>query len=78
MDTPESRSILLKVQDCLRDSERERLHLYSADDVSLRIRDEPSLGGTFSQMESLFEQDKVNELDVTVLVQGFTAIEGEI
>ena len=66
--------ILLKVQDCLSDNERERLHLCFANDVPLRIRDDPLLVDTLSLMHSLFGHDKINEEYVTVLIAALREI----
>ena len=43
-------------------------------DVPRRIRDDPSLGGTLNLMESLFEQQKINERDFTFLINAFDEI----
>ena len=75
MDTHDLRAILLKLQDRLKDDDRKRLHFFFGNDVPRRIRDDPSLGGTLSLMESLFDQDKINEEDFTFLIHAFEAIQ---
>jgi hypothetical protein len=75
MDNQEFRSILLKLQDRLSDNDRKRLHFFFGNDVPRRIRDDPSLGGTLSLMESLFDQDKINEQDFTILIKAFQEIQ---
>ena len=64
MDNQEFRSILIKLQDRLSDNDRKRLHFFFGNDVPRRIRDDPSLSGTLSLMESLFDQDKISEQDL--------------
>ena len=75
MDNQEFRGILLRLQDRLSDNDRKRLHFFFGNDVPRRIRDDPSLGGTLSLMDSLFDQDKINEQDFTVLIKAFNEIQ---
>ncbi|UJR16795.1 hypothetical protein I4U23_003694 [Adineta vaga] len=74
MDNQEFRGILLKLQDRLSDNDRKRLHFFFGNDVPRRIRDDPTLGGTLSLLESLFDQDKINEQDFSVLVNALEEI----
>ena len=66
MDNRRLRGILLNLQDRLSDDDRKRLHFFLADDVPRRIRDDQSLGGTLSLLESLFDQEKILPTDVTL------------
>ena len=75
MDNQHLRAIILKLQDRLSDNDRKRLHFFLGDDVPRRIRDDPSLGGTLSLMESLFDQDKINAKDFTFLINAFDQIQ---
>jgi hypothetical protein len=75
MDNQEFRGVLLKLQDHLSDNDRKRLHFFFGNDVPRYIRDDPSLGGTLSLMESLFDQDKMNEQDFTILIKAFNEIQ---
>jgi hypothetical protein len=75
MDNRHLRAIILKLQDRLSDNDRKRLHFFLGDDVPRRIRDDPSLGGTLSLMESLFDQDKINETDFSFLIDAFDQIQ---
>ena len=75
MDTHHLRAIILKLQDRLSDDDRKRLHFFLGNDVPRRIRDDPSLGGTLSLMESLFDQDKINEQDFTFLINALDEIQ---
>lgn len=68
------REILVKIQDRLSDDDRKRFHFYLGDDVPRRIRDDPTLFGTLSLMQSLIDQDKINEKDFTYLTNAFQAI----
>jgi hypothetical protein len=75
MDNHHLRSIILKLQDRLSDNDRRRLHFFLGNDVPRRIRDDPSLSGTLCLMESLFDQDKINEQDFTFLINTFDEIQ---
>ena len=75
MDNYKCRSILLKLQDRLSDDDRKRLHFFLGNDVPRRIRDDPSLTGTLSLIESLFDQDKISEQDFTFLIKTFDEIQ---
>ena len=75
MDEYRFRAILLKLQDRRSDSDRQRLHFLLGDVVPRRFRDDSSLGGTLSVMESLFNRDKINEKDFTFLINAFDAIQ---
>lgn len=74
MDNYEFRAVLIKIQDRLTDNDRKRLHFFFGKDVPRTIRDDPSLGGTLSLMESLFDQDKINDQDFTFLIKAFDDI----
>ena len=75
MDSHHLRAIILKLQDRLSDDDRKRLHFFLGNDVPRRIRDDPTLTGTLSLMESLFDQDKINEQDFTFLINAFDEIQ---
>ena len=75
MEAHHLRAIMLKLQDRLTNDDRKRLHFYLGNDVPRRIRDDPSLGGTFSLIDSLFDQDKINENDFTFLINAFDEIQ---
>jgi hypothetical protein len=75
MDDHHLRAIILKLQDRLSDNDRKRLHFFLGNDVPRRIRDDPTLGGTLSLMESLFDQDKINGVDFTFLINAFDEIQ---
>jgi hypothetical protein len=75
MDNQHLRAILLKLQDRLSDNDRQRLHFFLGDDIPRRIRDNPTLTGTLSLMECLFDQDKISDRDFTFLINAFTEIQ---
>lgn len=75
MENRHVRAILLKLQDRLSDDDRKRLHFFVGNDVPRSIRDNPTLGGTLSLLESLFDQDKINEDDLTFLINAFDEIQ---
>lgn len=74
MDTQDLRGIIVRLQDYLTDDDRRRLHFFVGNDVPRRVRDEPTLSGTLALMESLFEQEKINEQDFTFLIHAFEQI----
>jgi hypothetical protein len=75
MNNHQLRAIILSLQDRLSDNDRKRLHFFLGNDVPRRIRDDPTLGGTLSLMEALFDQDKINEKDFTFLINAFDEIQ---
>ncbi|CAF1125982.1 unnamed protein product [Rotaria sp. Silwood1] len=75
MDKNHLRGIILKLQDYLSDNDRQRLHFFLGDSVPRQIRDDQTLSGTLKLMESLLDQDKINESDVTFLINAFDAIQ---
>jgi len=75
MDNRHLRGIILNLENRLSDNDRKRLHFFLGNDVPRRIRDDPSLGGTLSLMECLFDQDKINEQDFTFLINAFDEIQ---
>jgi hypothetical protein len=64
-----------KLQDCLSENDRKRLHLFLGDDVPRRIRDDPTLSRTFNLIQSLFNQDKINAYDFNFLIKAFDEIQ---
>jgi hypothetical protein len=74
MDNPRLCSIVLNLQQRLSDNDRERLDLYLRNDISKSVRDDSTLGGTLKLIQSLFDQDKINEKDFTLLIDGFKQI----
>ena len=75
MENLHLRATLLKIQDRLSDDDRKRLHFFLGNDIPRRIRANPTLGGTLSLLESLFDQDKINEDDLTYLIDAFDEIQ---
>ena len=75
MDNHRLRALLVRLQHRLSEDDRKRLHFFLSDDIPRYIRDDPSLGGTLSLMESLFEQDKIKEDDFTFLIHAFREIQ---
>jgi hypothetical protein len=68
------RGILLTLHDRLSANDRRRLHFFLGDEVPRRIRDDPSLRGTLDLMQSLFDQDKINEGDCSLLINALNEI----
>jgi hypothetical protein len=69
------RALLVRLQDRLSEDDRRRFNFFLGDDVPRRFRDDPSLGGTLCIMESLFDQDKINEEDFSFLINAFDEIQ---
>ena len=74
MDDRHLRSILLNLHSRLTDNDRERLHFFLKNDVPRPLVDDSSLSGTLKLMQSLFDQDKINENDFTLLIEAFDQI----
>ncbi|CAF0839159.1 unnamed protein product [Adineta ricciae] len=69
------RSVLLKLDARLTEDDRQRFHFFMGNNVPRRIRDDKSLNGTLSLLESLFDRDIINERDFTFLIDAFEEIE---
>jgi hypothetical protein len=74
MNNRRLRALIVRLQDRLSEDDRKRLHFFLGNDVPRRIRDDPSLGGTLSLIQSLFDQDKINEKDFSLLIDAFKQI----
>ena len=68
------RALLLKLQDCLSDNDRRRLHFLVGDMIPRQIRDDPTLGGTLNLLESLFDQGRITTQDYGYLMHAFREI----
>ena len=68
------RALLLTLQDCLSENDRRRLHFIVGDTIPRYLRDDPTLGGTLSLLESLFDRAKISEQDFNYLIQAFREI----
>ncbi|UJR33262.1 hypothetical protein I4U23_020717 [Adineta vaga] len=68
------RALLVKLQDCLSDNDRRRLHFIVGDTIPRQLRDDPTLGGTLNLLETLFDQAKISEQDFNYLIQVFREI----
>jgi hypothetical protein len=68
------RALLIKLQDCLSDNDRRRLHFIVGDTIPRHLRDDPTLGGTLNLLESLFDRAKISEQDFNYLIHAFNEI----
>jgi len=68
------RGTILKLQDRLSNDDRIRLHFFLGNEVPRLIRDDSTLRGTLTLMESLFDQDKISEEDFAFLINAFDEI----
>jgi hypothetical protein len=75
MSSHQFRGILLRLQDLLSDDDRRRFHFFLGEDVPRCIRDNPSLEGTLSLIETLFERDKISAEDFSFLIEAFDEIQ---
>jgi hypothetical protein len=69
------RALLVKLQDCLSDNDRRRLHFIVGDTIPRYLRDDPTLGGTLSLLESLFDRAIISEQDFDYLIHAFNEIQ---
>lgn len=74
MNSHHLRAIILQLQDRLTEDDRKRLHFFLGNHVPRRIQDDLSISGTLCLIESLFNQDKINEQDLTFLINAFNEI----
>ncbi|CAF1083634.1 unnamed protein product [Adineta ricciae] len=74
MNNQNLRKVLLKVGDRLSDQSRKRLHFLLGDNVTRPIQDDTTIHGTVDLWQSLFDQDKINESDVTLLIDALRDI----
>jgi hypothetical protein len=75
MDNQQLRAVLLKIQDRLSEFDRQRLHFCLGCHIPRRIQDDSSPSGTLMLVESLFDQNKINERDLTLLINAFDSIQ---
>ena len=68
------REILLHLHARLTDNDRERLHFYLQNEVPRPLVDDCSSNGTLKLIQSLFDQNKINEESVTLLIAAFEKI----
>ncbi len=69
------RALLIKLQDCLSDNDRRRLHFIVGDTIPRYLRDDSTLGGTLSLLESLFDRAIISEQDFDYLIHAFNEIQ---
>ncbi|CAF1442422.1 unnamed protein product [Didymodactylos carnosus] len=68
------RGILLKVQDLLSDSDRQKLHFLFGTVIPRRLRDDSKIHGTIQLLEILFDKSLISEQDLTHLIKAFEEI----
>lgn len=69
------RALLVKVQDCLSDGDRRRLHFLFGNVIPRQLRDDPSISGTLNVLESLFDRGLIDDHDFDFLTQAFRQIQ---
>ncbi len=75
MDKHDFRAIILKLEDRLSENDRTRLHFFLRDDAPQRYIDDLSLGGTLNLIDSLIDQDLINENNFNFLIDAFYTIQ---
>ncbi|CAF1463095.1 unnamed protein product [Adineta ricciae] len=75
MDNTRLRSTILSAIERLSDNDLTRLHFCLGDDVPRRVRDDRTHSGTLSLIDSLFDRNKINNEDLTYLIQAFDQIQ---
>ena len=75
MDRAHLRGVLLNLLSRLTDDDRKRLHRYLGNEVPARIRVDPTLSGTLKLIDSLFDQDKINEKEFTFLINALDEVQ---
>lgn len=68
------REVLLHLLSRLTDYDRERLHFFLQNDVPRPLVDDCSSSGTLKLIQSLFDQDKIREENVILLIAAFEKI----
>ncbi|CAF1154892.1 unnamed protein product [Didymodactylos carnosus] len=68
------RAVLLKIQEDLSNDDRRKLHFLFGENIPRRLRDDPSVGGTLSLLESLFDHAKISNDDFMYLIKAFDKI----
>ena len=69
------RALLLKIQDRLSNDDRRRLHFLVGDIIPRMQREDVTLGGTLTVLESLFDRAVINEGDLNFLIRIFREIQ---
>lgn len=69
------RALLIKIQDRLSKDDRHRLHFLVGDLIPRMQRDDVTLAGTLTVLESLFDRAAVNEDDLEFLIRIFSEIQ---
>ncbi|CAF1548496.1 unnamed protein product [Adineta ricciae] len=68
------RALLLKLQDALSRSDRERFHFILGDIIPADVRDDLSMGSTLKLLETLIKQGNIDQQDVGFLIKVFSKI----
>lgn len=68
------RSLLIKIQDRLSESDRRRFHFLFGDIIPRILRDDLTVNGTLNLFESLFDQNIINDQHFQFLIQSFQEI----
>jgi hypothetical protein len=70
----DSQALLAKLQESLSHNDRRRLQFLVKDLIPKKVHNDPTLGGTLSLLESLFDQGKISAQDFGHLIRAFREI----
>ncbi len=65
------RTLLIKLQDSLSDTDRYRLHFLFGNIIPRKLCDDPSISGILNLLELLFDRGLINDQDFDNLIKAF-------
>lgn len=65
------RLAIVRALEFINDDERHRLHFIFGDQVPRPVRENRTVNGTLTLIETLFEREKLNQNDLTTLINVF-------
>jgi hypothetical protein len=68
------RALLIRIQDLLSESDRQRLHFLIGNDVPKHLREDLSIRGALHVLESLFDKAIITDQDCRYLIEAFRNI----
>ena len=74
MDKYGLRSVIIQISQLLSDEDRIKFNYLLADQVPRTVSDDRTLVGTLNLIQSLFEQDKINETNFNLLIDALEKI----
>jgi hypothetical protein len=68
-------TVILQLKNRLNENDRERLQLFLGDDIPRRLKEDSSLSGIFNRIQSLLDQDQIDEQEFIFLISAFEKIQ---